>query len=114
MEQPKLNNYLRAYRKRSGLSQHEVANILGLKSSSVVSHYEWSHYPPPLRTAFAMEVLFRVPVAQLFAGIRQTIEKEMEEQLQKLESELQNESGKGSTAAFTAKKLVWIMERKIG
>lgn len=105
---------MRTYRKRAGLSQRELASIVGWKSGAVVSHYEWANRLPSLQTALALEVLFGVPVRQLFVGAFESIGQETESRLQKLESALQKMSGNGPKAAITAKKLVWLTGRKIG
>ncbi len=107
-----VGNYLRTHRKKSGLSQHEVAIIIGYKQCGPVSHHERSHYLPPLHIALAYEVAFRVPVSELFRGIRETVEQGTENELEKLEHKLQDTSGKGRQANATAKKLQWIAERR--
>ena len=74
MSAHKLPNYLRAYRKRAGLSQADVARLLGTRSGTKVSRYErWSRQAP-LRTAFAYEVIFGVSARELFAGTYQEVE----------------------------------------
>src|SRR3989442_14407584 len=66
----KLENYLRTYRKRSGLTQREVAFLVGCRNGAQVSRYEKRRRLPPLRTALACEAAFGVPVSELFAGLR--------------------------------------------
>lgn len=110
----KLANYIRTHRKRSGLSQRDIAAILGLRCPGAISRYEWSQHLPSLPVALAFEILFRVPVSQIFAGVCETIGDATEEKLQELETKLQGRPGTGPTAAFTAKKLVWLTERKLG
>jgi transcriptional regulator with XRE-family HTH domain len=70
----KLPNYLRTWRKRSGLSQKEVAFLLGCRYSNKVSHYERFTRQPNLETVFACEALFGVPARELFAGMYQKVE----------------------------------------
>jgi transcriptional regulator with XRE-family HTH domain len=65
----KLNNYLRTYRKRAGFSQDDMAFLLGCRRGPKVSRYECFQRSPALPTAFAFEVIFRVPTRELFAGI---------------------------------------------
>lgn len=64
----RLHNYLRTYRKRTGLSQDEVAFLLGCRHGTKVSRYERSTRQPVLETALAYEVVFGAPVNALFAG----------------------------------------------
>jgi transcriptional regulator with XRE-family HTH domain len=66
---PKLHNYLRTYRKRAGLSQDELAFLLGCRSGTKASRYELCRRVPGLPTMFAYEVIFRIPPRELFAGI---------------------------------------------
>lgn len=64
----KLQNYLRTYRKRAGLSQDEVAFLLGAQSGAKVSRYENFARQPSVNTVFAYEVVFNQPTRELFAG----------------------------------------------
>lgn len=72
-----LPNYLRTHRRRAGLSQKEVAYLLGCKNGSKISRYEHFSQTPSLKTAFSYEVLFRTSAKELFSGIFQQAEKEM-------------------------------------
>ena len=69
-----LLNYLKTYRKRAGLTQDEVAFLLGCTSGAKVSRYERLARRPSLETAFAYEALFRVPAREIFAGVFQKVE----------------------------------------
>lgn len=63
-----LQNYLRTYRRRSFLSQDEVAFLLGVKTGTRVTRHEGSHRTPTMETAIGYEVLFGVPLHELFAS----------------------------------------------
>jgi len=76
MSQQKLKNYLRTFRKRSHLSQDEVAYLLGSGSGCKVSRHERFARVPNLQTAMAFEVIYGVPIKELFAGIFQKVEKQ--------------------------------------
>jgi len=80
----KLNNYLRTYRKRAGLSQDEMAYLLGCRSGAKVSRYERFARQPTLQTALAYEAIFGVPVRDLFAGIYQKVERPVSQRAQLL------------------------------
>ena len=71
----KLNNYLRTFRKRTGLSQSEVAYLLGCRDGSKVSRYEHFQRQPNLETALAFEVIFNTPVREMFGGLHEQVEK---------------------------------------
>ncbi len=64
-----LPHYLRTYRKNSGLSQVDVAFLLGSQSGARVSRYEHHHRQPTLETAVGYCVLFDARIAELFAGL---------------------------------------------
>src|SRR2546422_3095102 len=95
MSTHKLENYLRAYRKRSGLTQREVAFLLGCENGAQVSRYEKRRRVPPLRMALACEAVFGVPVAELFAGMRGGVAKEIGKRLLELRSRLQAKNSAG-------------------
>jgi transcriptional regulator with XRE-family HTH domain len=105
-------NYLIAHRKKSGLNQREMGKLLGYRDSGQVSRYERSKSIPPLNTAIAYELIFRMPVSQIFVGMRESIEHKVEGRLSQLEAELGNRSATDRDANLVAQKLVWLSERK--
>ena len=84
----KLENYLRTYRKRSGLSQNEVAFLLDCQNGTKVSRYERYTRKPSLETLFAYEVMFGAPARELFAGAYQKVEKKIYNRAQLLTRKL--------------------------
>jgi transcriptional regulator with XRE-family HTH domain len=68
MSKASLHTYLRTYRKRSGLSQKEVAALIDAVSSTTVSRHEASRRGLSLADAFTYEALFGVPASALFPG----------------------------------------------
>ena len=84
----KLENYLRTYRKQSGLSQDEVAYLLGCQNGTKVSRYERFARKPNVETLFAYEVVFGAPARELFAGAYQKVEKKMSKRAQLLTRKL--------------------------
>jgi transcriptional regulator with XRE-family HTH domain len=56
------------FRKRSGLSQPELARLLGCKEGSKVSRYERGERSPSFDTLLAYEIVFRETTQKLFAG----------------------------------------------
>ena len=85
-----LHNYLRTYRKRAGLSQAEVAFLLGCHSGAKVSRYEHAARRPSLETVFAYEVILHTALRDLFAGLYRDVERQTRKRarqlLRKLES----------------------------
>ena len=101
MRHHKLPNYLRTYRKRAGLSQDEVAYVLGCKSGSKVSRYERFARTPTLETTFAYEALFKVPASDLFSGIFQRVERDTAKRAKVLVRKI----GRAKTDKLSARKL---------
>ena len=65
-KQQQKRNALVLYRRRMQLPQKRVAELLGQKNTGMLSHYERGDYLPPLATALALGIIFRVPVEFLF------------------------------------------------
>ena len=90
----RLENYLETFRKRMGLTQEEMAFLLGSKNGETVSRYERNRSQPGLKATLAYEVICRVPAHQLFAGVREEVEEETKHRarflVQKLEKREQD------------------------
>ena len=102
---------LRTLRLRSGLSQKELAHILGFRSETPISRHERSETVPNLLTALGYEVIFREPISDLFPGIYLAVEAGIEERLAKIEEELQQSTVKGRGAVRIARMLEYFWER---
>lgn len=72
-----LPNYLRSNRKRLGLSQREVAYLLGSESGAKACRYERFTCEPGLETALACEVIFQRPARELFGGLYQEVQRKV-------------------------------------
>jgi len=105
MATPRLENYLRTYRKKSGLTQQEVGYLLGRETGAQVSRYEKRHRLPPLETALAYEEIFGVPVSELFAGIRQSVGRDIQKRRVELRARLQTDTPKAHDTRIIAHKL---------
>lgn len=79
-----LSHYLKMYRKRSGLSQDELALLLGCKSGSKVSRYERSGRVPRIDALLALEVVFREPVREIFRGRYERVRRDVRRRAQRL------------------------------
>lgn len=73
-----LNN-LRKYRKAIGLTQKDVARILGLKNSSMISRWEKGVCLPSLPNAFKLAGLYCVLLDALFFPLMRQIRKKIME-----------------------------------
>lgn len=105
----KLDNYLLTHRKRAGLSQDEVAFLLGRTSGTTVTRYERFVRVPGLDTALAFQAIYESPVHQLFAGRYHKVERSVDERLWRLAFKL----GKCPPAAVRERKLAWIREHAL-
>src|SRR5437867_5310744 len=92
-------NYLRTIRKRSGLSQDEVAFLLGSPSGGMVSRYERFNRSPSVDTACGLARLFGISVNDLFSGTSEKMIGQMTKRARILEKRLT------ATDALTAQKL---------
>jgi DNA-binding XRE family transcriptional regulator len=107
-----LGNYLKTHRKRSGLSQKEIARLLGYKNQWQISRHERSKTVPPLLVALAYEVAFQLPVAALFTGMYATVKHVIEENLVALEKDLRSRKSVERLTTAHRRKIKWLDERK--
>lgn len=105
-------NYLKAHRKKSGLSQEDMGKLLGYTDPGQISRHERSMSIPPLTIALAYEAIFREPISAIFIGMYEEIQREIENKLRQLETELGNRSATDPDANLVAQQLVWLNERK--
>ena len=70
-------NHLRRYRKQAGLQQNQVAEMLGLKSTSLISRWENSFSYPDLINAFKLAVAYGTTVDALYFDLRESIKGDM-------------------------------------
>jgi len=59
--------YLKMLRRESGLTQDELAFLLGLESGSKISRYERARRKPGFRTLIGLEIALRTRLDTLFA-----------------------------------------------
>jgi transcriptional regulator with XRE-family HTH domain len=105
-------NYLRAHRKKSGLSQRDVGNLLGYKDPGPISRHERAMTIPPLAAALAYELIFRAPVAAIFAGARDAIAQEIEMRVKEMGVMLGSRNARDRNANLIAQKLSWVSARQ--
>jgi ribosome-binding protein aMBF1 (putative translation factor) len=107
----RLPNYIRIHRRRVGLSQREMSEILGSRVESVARHEQF-YATPDLQIAIGYELIFCIPVSELFAGLRDETATDIESKLRQLEEQLGQRSAKDRDANVTARKLAWLSRRK--
>jgi transcriptional regulator with XRE-family HTH domain len=113
-EQPNepLTNYLRTHRLKTGFTQHELAAFLGYMSHMAISRHERQQSVPCLVIALSYEIVYGVPVSEIFSGLAKSVEREVEAQLAEYETYLGTQSAAGPRAASVARKLEWLSERR--
>jgi DNA-binding XRE family transcriptional regulator len=112
MTTPNLASYLRSHRLKSGLTQRELAELVGIVAHHQVSLHERSVAIPSLLAALTYQVIFCAPVSELFPGMYESISANVEDRLQWIEKSLQDSTAKGRAAEIIARKLEWLWERK--
>ncbi len=112
MPPSRLDNYLKTYRKRSGLSQSEIAFLLGRKSAAQVSRYEQRRSVPSLFTALACSAMLGVPPEELFAGLQQKAAAAVARQIEKLLLAPKRGEKHSRVTAGDQRKLHWLNECK--
>jgi transcriptional regulator with XRE-family HTH domain len=96
----KLIHYLRNERRETGLTQADMAALLGAPWKSKVSRYERRVALPPLETALGYEAVTRKPVSQLFGGMYDTVTRRVKERAR----DLLARSGEANTALQSRRK----------
>ena len=89
MKRESLQNYLLMCRRRTGLSQEDVAYLLGSSRETTISRHESFQRLPELSIACGYEVIYRIPVHGLFVGHFRATEAQIQERARKLLSKLE-------------------------
>jgi DNA-binding XRE family transcriptional regulator len=105
-------NDIRIHRRRTGLSQRDVGEVLGYFSEGPVARHEDGRRLPSLDIAIGYELIFHVPVSEIFAGLRDELDGTVDTRLAQLEERLGQYSAKDRNAMAVARKLTWLSERK--
>jgi len=80
----RIPNSLKKYRKAAGLKQKDVAEILGLKSTSIISRWEKGVCLPKLLNIFRLALLYRTMVDALFIDLRRALINELRKREEKV------------------------------
>ena len=93
----KVKSYLRTVRRRSGLTQAEVAFLLGAGDGASMSRYERLSRRPSFRTALGFQAVFGMPADELLPGITADVERKVVERAQLLSRRLERQPGSACT-----------------
>ena len=86
--------YVRPLRRRWGLTQRELAFLIGAKSGTVVSRIEGVKRTPSLAATFALAIVFGTVPPELFPGFSSQIHDDVIARARELYEELQGNSSK--------------------
>ncbi len=84
-------SYLRAFRRSRGLTQKELAFLIGAKSSTTVSRLEQLQRLPSLAAAFACRVIFDRTEVEIFPGLFSEVKEAVQARANELYQELQGD-----------------------
>ncbi|MFH1970882.1 MAG: helix-turn-helix transcriptional regulator [Patescibacteria group bacterium] len=73
----RIPNCLRKYRKARGLKQSNVAKILRIKSTSLISRWEKGVCLPNTLNSFKLSILYRTLIVALFIDLYRTLKEEI-------------------------------------
>ena len=107
-----LINYVRTHRRKTGLTQRDLAKLLGYDACGVIARHERCEGLPSLVRALSYEVLFQTQISEIFTGLTEIVEVELETRLTEFEIHLGEQSARGPGAAAIARKLEWLSERR--
>src|ERR1035437_2120383 len=111
MKQPHRASRGRSHRKRAGLSQKDLARIVGLAEARISRHERFG-IVPPLAVALSYEAVFGVAVRDLYPRRYEDVSQRVEAELMAMETQLQETTAKGRQASSVARKFEWCCERK--
>jgi len=103
---------LQSLRRKSGLTQREVANIIGVSNNIQICRHETGVTSPPLRIALRYSILFQEPIGEIFPELYEPVRDKLEARLDEFEQRLHQGSAKDPGANRVAQKLEWLYSRK--
>ena len=104
-------NYLKAHRRKSGLSQRELGLLVGYVNEGQVRRHERSKTTPPLLIALAYEVVFEVPVSAIFVGFQSSVAHAVEMSVEELKLDFERRTEGRRLSGTALRKLQWLTER---
>jgi len=102
---------LRTFRRKAGLTQRDLAFLIGARNESQISRYERGSRSANLHDALAYHVILGPPVEELFAAILISVRLASKDRLRQLQAAIALKKEKGRKLQITARKLTWISRR---
>lgn len=107
-----MGSYLRYHRKISGLTQRELAEILGSIGARQIAKLENQKATPSFLVAVGYHKVFGATIAELFPGFVETVGANVEQRISEMERRLHDSTVRGRKAAEIARKLEWFEQRR--
>ena len=82
-------NYLRLHRRQRGLTQEELAYLLGYQSGAKISRLEQIEPAQVLSLGFAFELLFGVDAREIYPALYEAVRETVVQRIRELEARLQ-------------------------
>ena len=91
MSKRRFHNYISAQRRRWGLTQKELAFLLGYKSASIVSRLERQKHRPVYRISRSLTIIFGVTPMELFPALSDDIEQSVVDRIRALHEKVKDD-----------------------
>lgn len=88
-----LPNYLRVYRRKTPLTQSDIAFLLNLQDYSNISRYENGKRVPSIDLLIMYHFLFRVPIEKFFEEKSLSLTSNLKERIKDLIAKLESDPG---------------------
>ena len=112
MAYKRLSSYLRTFRKRSGLTQKELAFLIGAKSGAQLSRFERLKRLPPTEAFIALIIIFKKAPHELFPHLHDKLLKLVHLRARKLHEELQGDGHMATKDKLDALEEVLIIKNE--
>jgi transcriptional regulator with XRE-family HTH domain len=109
----KLHNYIKRHRKRLNLTQPELSFLLGGRGHAIISRYERYARDSSLKAALTCEILFGKPVRELFAGLYEQADSDLQQRIRLLIRKLDIAEPKGKQARNRTALLIALLENHL-
>jgi transcriptional regulator with XRE-family HTH domain len=107
-------SYLRTYRRRSGLTQAEVAFLLGTTSGAKMSRYERLSRRPNLQTALGLQAIFGLATKEILPRLFVAVERRIIARAHLLSRQLKQRADSSRTRRKLTFLSAFIAQRESG
>lgn len=106
---PGIPNLVRMFRRRLGLTQQELAYLVGYDSDSQVSRIENGSRIPHLAEVLMIELIFGVPGVAMFPRVRDVVGRKVRSRLRKLTFQLRNSGSPRQRVSYKTAQLECVL-----